>query len=240
MDIRKLFYRACRREHCRRAIKQLHELERQWPAPHTRLAVPFIFRGAGFFKHIRPMQSQLEIGELYRRIADQRPKVVVEIGTCHGGTLYLWCQASDPQAIILSIDLPEGDFGGGYDGCRAELYRAFASEKQSLHLLRADSHSPQTLAQIKELITPHPIDFLFIDGDHTYEGVKQDFQLYSQLVADNGIIALHDITPRSDEPRIEVWKFWQELKKQYSQTVEWVDRTPGGRAIGIGMVQWRR
>ena len=239
MDVKRIFYHACQQRHGRLAIKRLRELERQLPAPQTRLAVPFIFRGAGFFKQIRPMQSQLEIGELYHRILAECPKVVVEIGTCHGGTLYLWCQAADPQASILSIDLPEGEFGGGYRSCRAKFYRAFAREKQQLHLLRADSHSPQTVDQIQKLIAPHSIDFLFIDGDHTYNGVKQDFELYGRLVGKDGIIALHDIAARADEPKIEVWKFWQELKGQYSQTMEWIDRTPCGRAIGIGMVRGR-
>lgn len=36
------------------------------------------------------------------------------------------------------------------------------------------------------------IDFLFIDGDHSYEGVKTDFELYSKLLVDNGLIVLHD------------------------------------------------
>lgn len=36
------------------------------------------------------------------------------------------------------------------------------------------------------------IDFLFIDGDHSYEGVKKDFELYSQIISENGVIVLHD------------------------------------------------
>ena len=36
------------------------------------------------------------------------------------------------------------------------------------------------------------IDFLFIDGDHSYEGVKTDFELYSKILVDNGVIVLHD------------------------------------------------
>jgi len=36
------------------------------------------------------------------------------------------------------------------------------------------------------------IDFLFIDGDHSYEGVKTDFELYSKIISDNGVIVLHD------------------------------------------------
>jgi hypothetical protein len=36
------------------------------------------------------------------------------------------------------------------------------------------------------------IDLLFIDGDHSYEGVKKDFELYSTILSDNGIIIIHD------------------------------------------------
>ena len=37
------------------------------------------------------------------------------------------------------------------------------------------------------------IDYLHIDGDHSYEGVKKDFELYSSIVSENGIITIHDI-----------------------------------------------
>lgn len=36
------------------------------------------------------------------------------------------------------------------------------------------------------------IDFLFIDGDHSYEGVKKDFSLYSRLLSEHGTIIIHD------------------------------------------------
>jgi len=36
------------------------------------------------------------------------------------------------------------------------------------------------------------IDFLYIDGDHSYEGVKLDFELYSTILSDNGVIIIHD------------------------------------------------
>jgi predicted O-methyltransferase YrrM len=39
------------------------------------------------------------------------------------------------------------------------------------------------------------VDFLFIDADHSYEGVKKDFEMYSPLVRKGGIIAFHDIIP---------------------------------------------
>lgn len=46
------------------------------------------------------------------------------------------------------------------------------------------------------------IDLLFIDGDHSYEGVKQDFDLYSSILSDNGIIIIHDTDPNYEETLI--------------------------------------
>jgi predicted O-methyltransferase YrrM len=237
MRARDVYYRAFQAWHFRFSIARLRSLERKLPAPLTRLAIPFLYRGAGYFRRIRPIQSQWEIGELYQRALRQRPRVVLEIGTCHGGTLYMWCQAAHPQAVIVSIDLPGGQFGGGYPECRADFYRAFALEQQRLHLLRADSHSPETLEAVRRVLEGRPVDFLFIDADHTYAGVKQDYALYSQLVAPGGLIALHDVGPSPTDPAIEVPRFWQELRSDLRNTTEWLDPTPNGRRIGIGMVE---
>ena len=46
------------------------------------------------------------------------------------------------------------------------------------------------------------IDFLFIDGDHSYEGVKSDFDLYSNILSDNGIIMIHDTDEKYEETLI--------------------------------------
>jgi len=43
------------------------------------------------------------------------------------------------------------------------------------------------------------LNFLFIDGDHTYEGVRKNFEMYSPLVRRGGIVAFHDIVPRPPE-----------------------------------------
>lgn len=40
------------------------------------------------------------------------------------------------------------------------------------------------------------IDYLHIDGDHSYDGVKKDFELYSTIMSENGIITIHDTDQR--------------------------------------------
>ena len=89
------------------------------------------------------------------------------------------CQASPRSAIIVSLDLPEGPFGGlplaDEDLRRLE---SFARPGQSLHLLQGDSATP-LFAHVKSLI--EPLDLLFIDGSHAYEGVSHDYELYGPL-----------------------------------------------------------
>jgi hypothetical protein len=46
------------------------------------------------------------------------------------------------------------------------------------------------------------IDVLWIDGDHSYEGVKTDFELYSNIMNDKGIIIIHDTDEKYEETLI--------------------------------------
>lgn len=103
------------------------------------------------------------------------------------------------------------------------------------HKAEADSHAPETVHQVQSIFGPEPADFAFIDGDHTYEGVKSVFQLYGPLVRTGGIIAFHDIFSRPDSPDIQVDRFWNEIKMSYS-TDETVAPPETGRQIGIGII----
>ena len=145
------------------------------------------------------------------------PKAVIEIGTAKGGTLFLFSRLADPCATLVSIDLPGGEFGGGYPAWKARLYRSFCLPQQTIHLLRADSSAISTVENVKSIFGKTPVDFLFIDGNHTYEGVKRDFELYSPCVRKGGLIAFHDIAVHPPEARCNVDKFWNEARNQHSQ-----------------------
>ncbi|MEM2105965.1 MAG: class I SAM-dependent methyltransferase [Candidatus Bathyarchaeia archaeon] len=119
---------------------------------------------------------------------------------------------------MISIDLPGGSFGGGYSAWRIPLYKLFTRyATQTIHLLRADSHDPKTFEEVRGILGDMPLDFLFIDGDHTYEGVKKDFEMYSPLVRKGGIVAFHDIVEHPPETGCEVSKFWNEIKQSYKR-----------------------
>lgn len=60
-----------------------------------------------------------EILELLKILAVRKPKVLLEIGTANGGTLFLFSRIASDDGVHISIDLPDGAFGGGYrEWCR--------------------------------------------------------------------------------------------------------------------------
>src|SRR5207244_11331297 len=45
-----------------------------------------------------------------------------------------------------------------------------------------------------------PVDFIFIDGDHSYDGLRQDWEAWRTLIAPGGIVALHDSRSTASRP----------------------------------------
>jgi len=76
---------------------------------------------------------------------------------------------------------------------------------------------------------------LFLDGDHSYEGVKADFENYGGKVRPGGVIAMHDLIPPRDRPRIQVGRFFNELKMRGHRTEE-LYSLPNQTTMGIGVV----
>jgi cephalosporin hydroxylase len=172
----------------------------------------------------------LQLGKLLKELAPRRS---LEIGTNYGGTLFLLCTVSAPRAKVISVDLPNGPFGGGYPKRKAPIFRRFARFGQELHLLRANSHSPETKKEVERILQSEPLDFLFLDADHTYEGVRRDFEMYGPLVRRGGMIAFHDIVTHKRDTRCEVERFWNEIKGQY-QHREFVERpAPGTMPVAV-------
>ncbi len=141
-------------------------------------------------------QSDDEILGAIELLATRPPKVFVEIGTAWGGILFCWAQVAHPEAHLLSVDLPGGVGGGGYTAHHVRHLQQFCQPSQRLSSVLGDSGSQQVVDEVRRLTDGETVDVLFIDGDHTYEGVKRDFELYSPLVETGGLIMLHDSCPR--------------------------------------------
>ncbi|MDQ7785108.1 MAG: class I SAM-dependent methyltransferase [Desulfomonilaceae bacterium] len=210
--------------------RSLRQAERKYGDP---VEVSYKFRGLPPARTIEPCQIEWELKRLVQIVRTEAPKVICEIGTDHGGTLYCWAKAAAPDALVISIDLPRL-----YRKTLNRFFRSFVSAGQTIHFVRANSQDDACLAEVKRILDGRKIDFLFIDGDHSYEGVKSDFLMYSKLVRDGGLIALHDIVEHSmDRNRCDVERFWHELKPLHACT-ELIAR-PGQDCGGIGLVTYR-
>lgn len=195
-------------------------------------AIDLVFASDGGF--LRPLQRPAETRALLAILSARRPGVIVEIGTASGGNLFLFTRVAADNALIVSIDLPAGNFGGGYPRWRIPLYRAFGRPHQTIRLIRRDSHSQETVAKLAAILRGRKIDFLFIDGDHTCEGVSQDFELYHPFVHPNGMIAFHDIVEHSRASGCDVNRFWRDIKSRFDHQ-EIVEDWKAGFA-GIGLI----
>ena len=180
-------------------------------------------------KILSPLQVRSEIIGLLEILKLREPRVILEIGTAKGGTLFLFSRIASKDAKIISLDLPKGEFGGGYSIFKIPLYKSFVRGRQKISLVRKDSHKLKTLNQIRDILSGEKVDLLFIDGDHTYEGVKKDFEMYGPLVKNKGLIVFHDIS--DIPPPTGVRRLWKEIKGNKKEIIEKMDLGWGG--IGI-------
>jgi len=187
-------------------------------------------------------QKITELSPLLSLLKGRKLRTVVEIGTAQGGTFYAWCRISQPGALIASIDLPHGPFGGGYTLKDIKRFRKYKRKGQELFFLRKDSHKQETRKELLEILDGRKIDFLFIDGDHRYPGVRRDFQLYSPIVKENGLIVFHDILFHPRVPECRVYRFWNEIKRhfRYTEFIDIGDDRGWGQWGGIGIIRYVR
>lgn len=198
--------------------------------------VDLVFRRSRWRFHIAPLQIRQEITALLDLLRRDPPRRVLEIGTASGGTLFLLTRVSDAEAVLVSMDLPWGS-GGGYPPWREDLYSRFARPLQQVRLVQGDSHRQESLKRAREALTGDPVDFLLIDGDHSYDGALRDWEMYSPLVRPGGLIAFHDIVPGPAKLVGGVPELWSELRERYEHRELVADWEQGG--CGLGLI-WKR
>jgi predicted O-methyltransferase YrrM len=179
---------------------------------------------------LQATQKEPELVELVALVSERRPRAVVEIGTQHGGTFYAWCQTAQPDATLVSIDLPEGPFGGVDRPDLPRALRGFAHSRQAVHSMRLDSREVATRTALERHLAGQAIEFLFIDGDHSLAGVSRDLELYGALVAPGGMIAFHDIVEHPEYPVCQVDRLWRRLRDDHRH----VEFTVPGHERGWG------
>lgn len=112
---------------------------------------------------------------------------LAEIGVWHGVTTCRIIGAMAPDATLFAVDpYPRGRLGFSMHSVIAhrEVARTRNDSIQWLRLTGAQA--------ARHLSGSKPFDFVFIDGDHSYNGIKEDWEGWKPLMAPGGVIALHD------------------------------------------------
>jgi cephalosporin hydroxylase len=144
------------------------------------------------------LQKPGELAGFLAVLMDDPPDVVVEVGSDAGGTLWAWQQLGARR--VIGVSLPGAGFSSG------------AHLETTAEVVHGDSHDEATLGKLEALLAGDDVDLLFIDGDHTYDGVRRDYQMYSQLVRPDGIVAFHDICNHPGMPHVAVDLLWRQLR----------------------------
>jgi predicted O-methyltransferase YrrM len=175
----------------------------------------------------RASQSKQELAELLDLLVErfpetQGPKVILEVGVHLGYSLQVWQEAFNHDLLI------------GIDRDTTQVNREDAGLASSVVLLQADSTSSETLRLVEQTLVDNLVDFLFVDGNHTYAAAKKDFDLYSPLVNPGGVVVFHDTHRLGEEwvNHVETAQVYAELSEQYEHLEIW-DGTPTGPGCGI-------
>jgi predicted O-methyltransferase YrrM len=122
-------------------------------------------------------------------------RTIVEVGVFEGSTTELLASHSDPGALVFGIDpFPPGRLGFCWGERIARHCNRRHLEAGKVMLVRNCSTSVGD-------DVPGQVDFVFVDGDHSLQGIANDWSFWSGRLASKGIIALHDTLLSENSPR---------------------------------------
>ena len=132
----------------------------------------------------------------------------------------------------MCVDNFTYELNSNIDSLIKEFYNWANKRNINFKFIWNSSEAPETIQEISEFFL-EGIDWLFIDGDHSYEAAKTDFENYAPLMNKNGIVVLHDIVGHM----FGVKKLWNEIKKHGFITQELVlVETDNQVDCGIGLI----
>lgn len=121
-------------------------------------------------------------------------KTIVEIGVFEGYTTRMLAERSDQDAVIYGVDpFYTGRLGISWG-------ERIARSVNGQHLASGKVRFVKKLSTAVDGDVPTPVDYVFIDGDHSLAGITADWAFWGERLATGGIMALHDTLLTPDKP----------------------------------------
>lgn len=185
------------------------------------------------FSGRRASQNEYELTAFLDFLRDHNVKTYAEVGAREGDTFHDVVEVLGGSVYALAIDYPGALWGKSTTAVQLErCVQDLRARGYDVEHILGDSKSD---AVINFVETRAPFDAILIDGDHTYAGVKADWENYRGLAR---IVAFHDIVGDGQREKVtnravEVPRLWAEIKETgLYETHEFVDE---GSAMGIGV-----
>lgn len=185
---------------------------------------PIVLMDAGMLTDVSGWTQHLPFAFLLADLL--RPRTFVELGAHKGDSYCAFCQAFkrlQTNTRCTAVDTWTGDAHSGQYGpdvlraLRAHhdpLYASFSTLLQSTF----DDAAPQ--------FEDASIDLLHIDGLHTYDAVRHDFETWRPKLSERAVVLFHDTAERDRD--FGVWRLWEELAMQFPNL-----HLPHGHGLGV-------
>jgi hypothetical protein len=157
-----------------------------------------------------------------------KPKCLVELGTHYGHSYFSFCEGvtgSTEEMNFFAVDTWQGDaHAGTYDSVVFDEVK-----KNNLNYAKFSTLLKMTFDEAANNIDNESIDILHIDGLHTYEAVRHDFEKWFPKLKAGAVVLFHDTAVK--EKDFGVWRFWAEICNMYPNNLEFL------HSCGLGVVQ---